>query len=64
MGPSHPADRIFEKADTDQDGCLDRRELAQYMMTLEVQLELFLKQACTTTKLVALRSNFGFLVSA
>ncbi|CAE6967388.1 unnamed protein product [Symbiodinium natans] len=33
MGPSHPADRIFDKADVDRDGHLDRRELAQYMMT-------------------------------
>ncbi|CAE7425958.1 unnamed protein product [Symbiodinium sp. CCMP2456] len=33
VGPRHPADRIFDKADVDGDGHLDRRELAQYMMS-------------------------------
>mmetsp|Transcript_28309 Transcript_28309/g.58373 ORF Transcript_28309/g.58373 Transcript_28309/m.58373 type:complete len:255 (+) Transcript_28309:42-806(+) len=33
VGPTHPADRIFDKADMDGDGYLDRRELAQYMMS-------------------------------
>ena len=32
--PRHPADRVFDSADLDRDGLLDRRELAQYMMTL------------------------------
>ncbi|CAK9019425.1 unnamed protein product [Durusdinium trenchii] len=30
--PRHPADRVFDSADLDRDGLLDRRELAQYMM--------------------------------
>ncbi len=34
LGPQHPADRIFDGADLDRDGHLDRRELAQYMMKL------------------------------
>ena len=34
LGPQHPADRIFDGADLDRDGRLDRRELAQYMMQL------------------------------
>eukprot|EP00434_Breviolum_minutum_P008735 symbB.v1.2.007700.t1/scaffold468.1/size202162/14 len=33
LGPQHPADRIFDGADLDRDGHLDRRELAQYMMS-------------------------------
>lgn len=33
FGPRHPADRIFDLADQDLDGKLDRRELANYMMT-------------------------------
>ncbi|CAL1168869.1 unnamed protein product [Cladocopium goreaui] len=33
LGPQHPADRIFDGADLDRDGRLDRRELAQYMMS-------------------------------
>eukprot|EP00438_Fugacium_kawagutii_P000497 Skav217658 [mRNA] locus=scaffold2919:102915:103905:+ [translate_table: standard] len=29
LGPHHPADRIFDGADLDRDGYLDRKELAQ-----------------------------------